>query len=100
MSAKTRVQLSDTERELICELAQSNRDLTHAQLTRLCADRLSKPDLGRSTVTGTLQYCAKWLQVQQGKEGKHTKHRKAQHENLEKFLMHCFGNRMMRSKRF
>ena len=47
MSAKTRVQLSDTGRKLICELAQSSTDLTH-----------------------------------------------------EKVLMHWFGNRMMRSKRF
>ena len=100
MSAKTRVQLSNTDRKVICELVQSNRDLTHAQLTRLCAERLSKPDLGRSTVTGTLQNSAKWLQVQQGKEGKHIKHRKAQHEDLEQVLMrmimHWFGNRTAR----
>ena len=41
-------------------------------------------------------HSAKWLQVQQGKEGGHIKRRKAQHENLERVLMHGFGNRTAR----
>ena len=56
MSEKTRVQLSDADRKVICELAQKHSDLTQDKLTRLVAEHLNKPDLGRSTVTGTLKH--------------------------------------------
>lgn len=51
--AKTRVQLSDADRKAICELAKSNRDLSHDKLTRLAAEKLGK-DLKRPTVTQVL----------------------------------------------
>lgn len=54
MSAKSRVQLTDNDRKVICELAKSHVGLTQDKLTKLAAQQLNKPDLGRSTVTGTL----------------------------------------------
>ena len=58
--AKTRVQLSDADRRLICDLAKSNRDLSHEKLTKLAAERLGK-DLKRPTVTLVLQQSERWL---------------------------------------
>ena len=90
MSAKTRVQLTDADRKLICELAERHSDLTQGKLTRLVADRLNKPDLGRSTVTGTLKHSAKWLKVTTSSASKTVKHRGPQNEKLEQVLMEWF----------
>ena len=57
MSTKTRVQLSDAVRKEICELANSNRDLSQGQLTRLAAEKLSK-DLKPSTLVHMLHSLA------------------------------------------
>ena len=76
MAAKaSRVQLSDADRKLICDLAQSNSNLTQEKLTRLVAERLGKPDLARSTVTGVLKHSDKWLKVSQTSASKTVKHR-------------------------
>ena len=61
MSAKTRVQLTDGDRKVICECRQVNKDLSQEKLTALVAEKLNKPVLKRSTVTGTLKESAKWL---------------------------------------
>ena len=93
MAAKaSRVQLSDADRKLICDLAQSNSNLTQEKLTRLVAERLGKPDLARSTVTGVLKHSDKWLKVSQTSASKTVKHRGPQNEKLELALIEWFGN--------
>ncbi|DBB01248.1 TPA: hypothetical protein ACH3X1_001117 [Trebouxia sp. C0004] len=91
MSSKSRVQLTDVDRKVICELAKSHAGLTHDKLTRLAAQQLGKPDLGRSTVTGTLKQSDKWLKVTTGTASKTVKHRGAQHAKLVQALYAWFG---------
>ncbi|DBB00267.1 TPA: hypothetical protein ACH3X1_014094 [Trebouxia sp. C0004] len=56
----TRVQLSDADRKVICELARDNKDLL---LTALAATTLKKPGLNGPTVTGILSKRDKWLNI-------------------------------------
>ena len=91
MSAKSRVQLSDADRKVICELGKSHKSLSHQQLTNLIAQQLNKPELGRSTVTGILKQSEKWLKCSDSSASKTVKHRGAQHEKLEQALMAWFG---------
>ena len=69
-----RVQLSDADRKVICELAQSNSDLKQDQLTDLAAQTLGKPGLKRSTVTGILKERTRWLNVSHSTAHKKVKH--------------------------
>lgn len=89
--AKIRVQLSDADRRLICELAKSNRDLSHEKLTKLAAERLGK-DLKRPTVTLVLQQSERWLKCTDSSASKSIKHRAPQHEKLEAALIEWFGH--------
>ncbi|DBA74381.1 TPA: hypothetical protein ACH3X1_011145 [Trebouxia sp. C0004] len=91
MSSKSRVQLTDVDRKVICELAKSHAGLTHDKLTRLAAQQLGKPDLGRSTVIGTFKQSDKWLKVTPGTASKTVNHRGAQHAKLEQALYAWFG---------
>ena len=71
-----------------CKSKQSLQE----KLTRLVAERLGKPDLARSTVTGVLKHSDKWLKVPQTSASKTVKHRGPQNEKLELALIEWFGN--------
>ena len=87
MSAKTLVQLSDADRNLICELAQSHKALSRQQLTDPVSEQLNKPELGRSTVTGILKQSEIWLTCSDSSASKTVKHRGVQHEKRAQAVM-------------
>ena len=89
-TAKTRVQLTDADRKLICELAKSNRDLSQDKLTSLAAQQLGK-DLKRTTVTGVLKDSDKWLKCTHSSASRQIKHRAPQYEQLEAVVYEWFG---------
>ena len=62
MSTK-RVQLTNLDRKVICELAIEHKALTQEELTALIRNKLEKPELARTTVTGVLKSSDKWLAV-------------------------------------
>lgn len=90
-AVNTRVQLSDADRKVICELARDNKDLSQDKLTALAATTLKKPGLKRPTVTGILSKRDKWLNISDSAASSKVKHRGPKHANLEAALIEWFG---------
>ena len=63
-----RQQFSDSDRQLICQIAKDNPGWTQQKVTEEAAKQFDLPGLKRTSVTGILKDSDKWLKAKDAGE--------------------------------